>query len=548
MRSKSVTEGRLRAPHRSLFKALGLTDTEMAMPKVGIVNSFNEIVPGHMHLKMIAENVKSGVRLGGGVPMEMNTIAVCDGIAMNHEGMKSSLPTREIIADSVEASATAMPFDALVFIPSCDKVVPGMLMAAARLNLPSIFISGGPMLAGRVGDKRVALTTVFEEAGKKDNDAYLKELEDEACPTCGSCAGMYTANTMNCMTEVLGVAMKGNGTIPAVYSKRLRLAKESGMKVMELLREDKKVGDILTNEAFENAVAMDMALGGSTNTALHLPAIASEAGRELKLDDFDRLSKKVKQIVKLSPGGEYYIEDLDRAGGIYGVMNVMAQNNLIKSSPTVECGDIEGSVRKIQVRDRDVIRGFENAYYDNGGLAVLKGNIAEKGSIVKAGAVNERMLVHRGPAKVYTSEEDTIDAMMNGGIERGDVIVITYEGPKGGPGMREMLSPTSVLVGMGLDKYCALITDGRFSGGSQGAAIGHISPEAMEGGNIALVKTGDIIAIDIPKGKIDVEVSDDELESRRKELVHPSKEIKSRFLRKYMKLVGSASEGAVMKY
>lgn len=548
MRSKAVTEGRLRAPHRSLFKALGLTDWEMELPKVGIVNSFNEIVPGHMHLKMIAESVKNGVRMGGGVPMEMNTIAVCDGIAMNHEGMKSSLPTREIIADSIEASATAMPFDALVFIPSCDKVVPGMLMAAARLNLPCIFVGGGPMLAGRVGDKRVALTTVFEAAGRENNDRELRELEEEACPTCGSCAGMYTANTMNCMTEALGLAMKGNGTIPAVYSKRLRLAKESGVRVMELLSEGVKACDILTDAAFENAVGVDMALGGSTNTALHLPAIASEAGRSVGLDDFHRLSSKVKQIVKLSPGGEYYIEDLDRAGGIYSVMNVMKKEGLIHDSLCVEGGSVADRVATEEVRDREVIRTFERAYYDNGGLAVLKGNIAQKGCIVKAGAVNERMLIHEGPAKVFNSEEDAIEAMMDKRIEKGDVIVIRYEGPKGGPGMREMLSPTSVLVGMGLDKYCALVTDGRFSGGSQGAAIGHVSPEAMEGGNIALIEDGDRIAIDIPHGSINLMVDEDELTRRRSGMRHPEKQIESRFLRKYMKLVSSASEGAVMRY
>lgn len=548
MRSRQVTEGKLRAPHRSLFKALGLTDREMELPKVGVVNSFNEVVPGHMHLKMVAESVKSGIRLGGGVPMEVNTIAVCDGIAMNHEGMRSSLPTREIIADSIEASATAMPFDALVFIPSCDKVVPGMLMAAARLNLPSIFVSGGPMLAGRVGDRRVALTDVFEAAGRDGSEEELAELENEACPTCGSCAGMYTANTMNCMTEALGVALKGNGTVPAVYSKRLRLGKESGIRVMELLEEKKNIGEILTRKAFENAVAVDMALGGSTNTALHLPAIAYEAGVDLGLDDFHDLSQRVKQIVKLSPAGRSYIEDLDRAGGIYGVMGELHRNNLIKETPTIYGEDIKLQVEEVSVRDREVIRGFDNPHYDNGGLAVLKGNLAPKGSIVKSGAVDERMLIHRGPAKVYDCEEDAVEALLNKEIVKGDVIVIRYEGPKGGPGMREMLSPTSVLVGMGLDSSCALITDGRFSGGSKGAAIGHVSPEAREGGNIALVRDGDMISVDIPGGRIDVEVDEEELERRREKLVHPHREVRSRFLKKYMKLVSSASEGAVMSY
>jgi len=548
LRSRRVTEGKLRAPHRSLFKALGLTDREMGMPKIGVVNSFNEVVPGHMHLKMIAENVKSGIRIAGGVPMEVNTIAVCDGIAMNHEGMRSSLPTREIVADSIEASATAMPFDALVFIPSCDKVVPGMLMAAARLNLPSIFVSGGPMLAGRVGDKRVALTDVFEAAGRDGSEEELRELEDEACPTCGSCAGMYTANTMNCMTEALGVALKGNGTIPAVYSKRLRLAKESGMKVMELLEENRCVGDMFTREGFENAVAVDMALGGSTNTALHLPAIAHEAGVDLKLEDFHEISRRVRQIVKLSPAGRAYIEDLDRAGGIYGVIRELHRNKLIKKGATIYGEDIRDEVEKSHVKDREVIRDFEHAHYNNGGLAVLRGNLAEKGAIVKSGAVDEKMLVHRGPAKVYECEEGAIDALLNKEIVRGDVIVIRYEGPKGGPGMREMLSPTSVLVGMGLDRECALVTDGRFSGGSKGAAIGHVSPEAREGGNIALVKDGDMISIDIPQGKIDMEVDEEELDKRREKLVYPHREVKSRFLKKYMKLVSSASEGAVMSY
>lgn len=548
MRSRKVTEGKLRAPHRSLFKALGLTDREMELPKIGVVNSFNEVVPGHMHLKIIAESVKSGVRIGGGVPMEVNTIAVCDGIAMNHEGMRSSLPTREIIADSIEASATAMPFDALVFIPSCDKVVPGMLMAAARLDLPSIFVSGGPMLAGRVGDKRVALTDVFEAAGREGGEAELRELEDEACPTCGSCAGMYTANTMNCMTEALGVALKGNGTVPAVYSKRLRLAKESGIKVMELLEEEINIGKLLTREGFENAVAVDMALGGSTNTALHLPAIAHEAGVDLKLEDFHEISRRVRQIVKLSPAGRSYIEDLDRAGGIYGVMNELHRNDLIKETPTIYGEDLRDEIEGSVVKDREVIRRFEDAHYNNGGLAVLRGNLAPKGSIVKSGAVDEKMLVHRGPAKVYDCEEGAIDALLNKEIVKGDVIVIRYEGPKGGPGMREMLSPTSVLVGMGLDRECALVTDGRFSGGSKGAAIGHVSPEAREGGNISLVRNGDMIAIDIPNGRIDVEVDEKELERRREKLVYPHREVRSRFLKKYMKLVSSASEGAVMSY
>lgn len=554
MRSEQVTKGRLRAPHRSLLKALGLTDYEMELPKIGIISSYNEVVPGHIQLDLISKEVKAGVRLKGGVPLEINTIAVCDGLAMNHDGMHSSLPSREIIADSVEAAATGMPFDGLVFIPACDKVVPGMLMAAARLNLPSIFVSGGPMLAGKVGEKKVALTDVFEGAGREstpENDSYLAELENEACPTCGSCAGMYTANTMNCMVEGLGMSLKGNGTIPSVYSKRHRLAKETGMHIMDLVKEDIKARDIMTENSFHNAVALDMALGGSTNTALHLPAIAHDADLELKLEDFHKIAKEVKQIVKLSPaitkeGKTYFIEDLDMAGGVYGALNILANEGKLKNNRTVFSDCIIKSAKESIVKNNEVIRKFENPFYEDGGLAVLKGNIAEDGSIVKAGAVAEEMLVHTGPAKVFTSEEDAVDAMLGGKIKAGDVIVITYEGPKGGPGMKEMLSPTSILVGLGLDSKCALLTDGRFSGGSKGAAIGHISPEARSGGNIGLVETGDIIKIDIPNGKIDVDLTSEELDRRREKLVYPERTIKSKFLRKYAKLVSSAASGAVL--
>lgn len=555
MRSDNVTKGRLRAPHRSLFKALGLTDYEMDLPKIGIISSYNEVVPGHIQLNLITDHVKSGVRLKGGVPLEINTIAICDGIAMNHEGMKSSLPSREIIADSVEASVMGMPFDALVFVPACDKVVPGMMMAAARLNLPSIFISGGPMLAGKVGDKKVALTDVFEAAGRKENQEnndYLKTLENEACPTCGSCAGMYTANTMNCMTEGLGLALPGNGTIPAVYSKRHRLAKETGMKIMDLLNENKTAREMMTENGFYNAIALDMALGGSSNTALHLPAIAYEAEVNLKLESFDKISKSVRQIVKLSPavtseGNTYFIEDLDNAGGVHGVLNILDKEGKLKDNPSISSDNIRNDAKENPVYDNEVIRSFDKAFYDNGGLAVLTGNIAKSGSIVKAGAVDKNMLVHSGPAKVFTSEEDAVEAMIKGDILKGDVIVITYEGPKGGPGMREMLSPTSILVGLGLDKYCALITDGRFSGGSKGAAIGHVSPEAISDGNIGLIENGDIISIDIPNTSLNVKLTDEELDDRRKRKIHLKKEIRSKFLKKYAKLVSSAAEGAVLK-
>jgi len=550
MRSDEIKKGSQRAPHRSLLKALGLVDEEIKRPIIGVAGSYNEIVPGHMHLDKIIDAVKTGVRLAGGVPLEFSTIAVCDGLAMNHKGMSFSLPSREIIADSAEISAMAMPFDAMIFIPSCDKVVPGMLMAAARLNIPSIFISGGPMLAGVFKGKKIGLSNVFEYVGEYENGTMscddLAEAENSACPTCGSCSGMYTANTMNCLTEALGMALSGNGTIPAVFSERIRLAKTAGMQVLKLLEADLKPKDIMTKDAFYNAIAVDMALGGSTNSSLHLPAIANECGIELTLKEFDNVSKEVFQICKLSPSGEHFIEDLQMAGGVSAVMNVLHQNNCLKEAPTVmlkpQLEVAEGS----KVLDENVIRSFENAYYKNGGLATLYGNLAADGAIVKAGAVDKAMIKHSGPARIFENEEDSVKAILGGKIKKGDVLVIRYEGPKGGPGMREMLAPTATLAGMGLDKYCALITDGRFSGASRGAAIGHISPEAAEGGLIGMVKEGDLIEIDIPNRSIFLKVSDSEIEKRRGSFKPLIKQVESSYLRRYQQVVSSASMGAVV--
>lgn len=551
MRSEVVTKGLSRAPHRSLLYSMGLTDKEMELPKIGVVNSYNELVPGHIHLKELVDEVKAGIYMSGGVPMEFNTIAICDGIAMGHEGMNNSLPTREIIADSIEATAYAMPFDALVFMPSCDKVVPGMLMAAMRLNLPSIFIGGGPMLAGKFQGKKIGISDLFEYVGKVQNGDMsldeLKEAEHEVCKTCGSCSGMYTANTMNCLTEALGISLPGNGTVPSVYSKRKRLAKESGMQIMELLKKDIKARDIVNEKSLYNSVVVDMALGGSTNTTLHLPAIAYECGIKLDLDSFDNISKKTKQIVKLSPASSHFIEDFNEAGGVSAVLKVLKENNLLKSNLTVALRDILEIAEKGTVLNGDIVRDFNNPYFNSGGISILKGNLAMKGAVVKSGAVHPNMLIHKGKARVFNSEELASEEILNGGIEKGDVIVIRYEGPKGGPGMREMLSPTGALSGMGLDMYCALITDGRFSGGSRGAAIGHISPEAFDGGIIAYVKDGDYIEIDIPNKKLELLVSDEEIERRRKSIPILKKNIKNRMLQKYMKLVSDSSEGAVMK-
>jgi len=552
MRSDKMTKGVKRAPHRSLFKALGLTDEEIGRPIIGIAGSYNEIIPGHMHLRQVIDAVKAGVRLAGGIPLEFGTIGICDGLAMNHIGMKYSLPTRQIISDSIEATGMATPFDGMVLIPNCDKVVPGMLMAAAKLNIPSIVVSGGPMLAGKFKGKKIGLSNMFEYVGEYERgNMTLEELdcaENSACPTCGSCSGMYTANTMNCLTEALGMALPGNGTIPAVYSERLRLAKTTGMQIMKLVEKDIKPRDILTREAFLNALAVDMALGGSTNTALHIPAIAHSAEVKLTIDDFEDYSQKTPQLSKLSPSGTYFIEDLYDAGGISSVIKVLNENNLVLSSQTVTCTDIKEIAEKARRNDGEVIRNFDNPVYAKGGLAVLKGNLAPNGSIVKEGAVEKEMLVHQGPARVFESEEDCIEAIMSKKINKGDVIVIRYEGPKGGPGMREMLAPTATIAGMGLDKDVALITDGRFSGATRGASIGHISPEAAEGGPIALVEEGDIIAIDLPNRKINLLVSEEEMKSRRDKLEPYVANVEASYLRKFAKSVSSADKGAVEEF
>lgn len=548
-RSNNLTCGTARAPHRSLLKSLGFVNEEMDRPIIGIANSFNEIIPGHVHLNTLVQAVKDGIRNAGGIPMEFNTIGICDGLAMNHIGMKYSLVTRNIIADSIEATAMATPFDAIVFIPNCDKVVPGMLIAAARLNIPSLIISGGAMLAGVYKGKKVGLSNVFEAIGQfnagKMSQKELDMVEDLSCPTCGSCSGMYTANTMNCLTEALGMALPGNGTVPAVFSERLRLAKKAGMQIMEVLKADLRPRDILTKEAFENAVAVDMALGGSSNTALHLPAIAHEAGIELTLDDFNEIAKKTPQLCKLSPSGEYFIEDLYRAGGVTGVMKRMYENDRLNGNvKTVALQTQEELVKKACINDEDVIKPWNKPAYVTGGIAVLKGNLAKDGCVVKEGAVAKEMLVHSGPAKVFNNEEDAVAAIVGGKIVAGDVVVIRYEGPKGGPGMREMLSPTSMIAGMGLDKDVALITDGRFSGATRGASIGHVSPEAAAGGTIAIVQDGDIIEIDIPNRKLNVKLSDEEITERKTKLA-PYKITATGYLKKYAMHVSSAAAGAI---
>lgn len=552
MRSDKMTKGVKRSPHRSLLKALGLTDEEIGRPIIGIAGSYNEIIPGHMHLRQIIDAVKAGVRLAGGIPLEFGTIGVCDGLAMNHIGMKYSFPTRQIISDSIEATGMATPFDGMVLIPNCDKVVPGMLMGAAKVNIPSLVVSGGPMLAGKFKGKKIGLSNMFEYVGEYERgNMTMEELdcaENLACPTCGSCSGMYTANTMNCLTEALGMGLPGNGTVPAVYSERLRLAKSAGMQIMKLVEADLKPSDIMTREAFQNALAVDMALGGSTNTALHLPAIAHSVGVELSIDDFEEYSQKTPQLSKLSPSGKYFIEDLYEAGGIPSVMKVLNENNLIKSSKTVALVDIKEIAEKAAKNDGEVIKDFDNPVYAKGGLAVLKGNLAPNGSIVKEGAVSKEMLVHQGPARVFESEEECIEAIMAKKINKGDVIVIRYEGPKGGPGMREMLAPTATIAGMGLDKDVALITDGRFSGATRGASIGHVSPEAAEGGAIGLVKEGDTISIDLPNRKLELLVSEEEMEARRKELKPFVPKVETGYLRKFAKTVSSADKGAVEEF
>mgnify|MGYP000371702028 FL=1 len=548
-RSNNLTKGAARAPHRSLLKGLGFVNEEMDKPIIGIANSFNEIIPGHVHLKTLVQAVKDGIRNAGGVPMEFNTIGICDGLAMNHIGMKYSLVTRNIIADSIEATAMATPFDAIVFIPNCDKVVPGMLIAAARLNIPSLFISGGAMLAGVYKGKKVGLSNVFEAVGQYEAGLMTKKelnmVEDMACPTCGSCSGMYTANTMNCLTEALGMGLPGNGTVPAVFSERLRLAKKAGMQIMEVLKQDLRPKDIMTKEAFENAVAVDMALGGSSNTALHLPAIAHEAGVKLTLDDFNEIAKKTPQLCKLSPSGEYFIEDLYRAGGVTGVMRRMLENGRLHGDAKTVALETQGELAKgAFINDDDVIKPWHKPAYETGGIAVLKGNLAIDGSVVKEGAVDKEMLVHSGPAKVFDNEEDAVEAIRGGKIVAGDVVVIRYEGPKGGPGMREMLAPTAMIAGMGLDKDVALITDGRFSGATRGASIGHVSPEAASGGTIGIIQDGDIIEIDIPNRKLNVKLSDEEIEKRKSEKEPYKIEVKG-YLKKYALHVSSAAEGAI---
>ena len=551
MRSDIVKKGIERAPHRSLFKAMGYTDEEIIRPLIGVVNSKNEIVPGHIHLDTIAEAVKAGIRMAGGTPIEFGAIGVCDGIAMGHMGMKYSLATRELIADSCEAMGMAHSFDGMVFIPNCDKIVPGMLMAAARINVPSVVISGGPMLSLNRNGKQLDLNSVFEAVGSYKAGSMTEEevceIENSACPGCGSCSGMFTANSMNCLTEVLGMGLPGNGTVPAVYAERIRLAKTAGMKVMELVEKDIKPSDILTPKAFENALTVDMALGCSTNSILHLPAIANEAGVEINLDIVNKISSKVPNLCKLAPSGHHHIQDLYEAGGVQAVMKELTKKNLLNVDLITATGKTVGeNLEKAKVLDNNVIRDIDNPYSTSGGIAVLRGNIVPDGAVVKRAAVAPEMLVHKGPARVFDSEDAAIEAIYNGKIVEGDVVIIRYEGPKGGPGMREMLGPTSAIAGMGLDKSVALITDGRFSGATRGASIGHASPEAMEGGPIAAVKDGDIISIDIPQGKLNVEVSDEEIKSRLAEWTAPALKITKGYLGRYSKLVSSASTGAVL--
>ena len=552
MRSDLMKKGLEKAPHRSLFKAMGMTDEEIRRPMVGIANSANEIIPGHIHLDKIAEAVKAGVRLAGGTPIEFSTIGVCDGIAMNHEGMKYSLSSRELIADSVEIMAIAHPFDALVLIPNCDKIVPGMLMAAMRVNIPSIVVSGGPMLAGKFGEKEVDLIGVFEGVGRvargEWTEAKLKDLEECACPGCGSCAGMFTANSMNCLSEALGMALPGNGTIPAVMAARIRLAKTAGMKVMELWRKNIRPRDIAVLAAFKNAMAVDMALGCSTNTVLHLPAIAHEAKIKLDLDLFNRVSGHTPHLCFLSPAGPHHLQDLDAAGGVPAVMTELAKLGAIdKTVRTVTGKTLGQNLRGVRVKDYGVIRPIHEPYHKEGGIAILRGNLAPGGAVVKQSAVAPEMMVNEGRAIVFESEEETMEAILKGRVKPGHIVIVRYEGPKGGPGMREMLSPTSAIVGMGLDKDVALITDGRFSGGSRGAAIGHVSPEAAEGGLIALVKNGDRISIDIPKKKLTLMVSEGEIKRRKKNWRMPKPKIKTGYAARYAQMVTSAGSGAVFK-
>ena len=551
MRSDNVKSGMQQAPHRSLFNALGITKEELDRPLVGIVSSYNEIVPGHINLDKIVEAVKLGVAMAGGTPIVFPAIAVCDGIAMGHTGMKYSLVTRDLIADSTECMAMAHQFDALVMVPNCDKNVPGLLMAAARVNIPTVFVSGGPMLAGRVKGEKRSLSSMFEAVGSYTAGTMsledVEEFENKACPTCGSCSGMYTANSMNCLTEVLGMGLRGNGTIPAVYSERIKLAKHAGMAVMEMLKRNIRPRDIMTEEAFRNALTMDMALGCSTNSMLHLPAIAHEAGVDLNLDIANQLSAKTPNLCHLAPAGHTYMEDLNEAGGIYAVMKEISKLDLLDLDCMTVTGRTVGeNIADAVNKDPEVIRPIENPYSQTGGIAVLKGNLAPDSCVVKRSAVVPEMLQHEGPARVFDCEEDAIAAIKGGLIIAGDVVVIRYEGPKGGPGMREMLNPTSAIAGMGLGASVALITDGRFSGASRGASIGHVSPEAAVGGPIALVEEGDMISIDIDANTINVNVSDQELEARRAKWQPREPQITTGYLNRYARLVGSADKGAIL--
>ncbi|MDA0036046.1 dihydroxy-acid dehydratase [Brachyspira hyodysenteriae] len=552
LRSDRVLKGDERAPNRSLFYSMGYTDEELKRPLIGIISAYSEIVPGHIHLDKLSQAVKAGVLIGGGTPILIPAIGVCDGIAMGHLGMKYSLPSRELIADSVESMVIAHGLDGVVLVPNCDKIVPGMIMGLLRMNIPGIVISGGAMLPGDHGDDRVSLSNIFEAVGAKKanliNDAELEDFAQNTCPSCGSCAGMYTANSMNCLSEALGIALPGNGTIPAVYSARTLLAKKSGMQVMELLKKDIKPLDIITPESFKNALAVDMALGCSTNSVLHLLAIANEAGIELDLKIINEVSDRTPNLCHLAPAGHNYIEDLYKAGGIPAVMKELDKGGFINTSLLTATGKtIAENIKDAVNKNNNVLRNIENPYSKTGGIAILWGNIAKDGCVVKRSAVADEMLVHKGPARVFDSEESAIAAIYAGKINKGDVVVIRYEGPKGGPGMREMLNPTSALAGMKLDKDVALITDGRFSGASRGASIGHVSPEAASGGEIAFIKENDIISIDIPNHKINLEISDEEMEKRRKEIaIKPLEEIRG-WLGRYRKLVQSANTGAVLK-
>ena len=550
MRSDVVKKGVTRTAHRTLFHAMGYSDEDLQKPLIGVVNAFNEIIPGHIHLREIAQAVKLGIAAAGGTPVEFPAIGICDGIAMGHDGMKYPLASRELICDSIEAMANAHAFDGLVMIPNCDKIVPGMLMAAGRVNIPTVVVSGGPMLAGRYQGRDVSVSTMFEAAGKVESGQLSREematMEHCACPGCGSCAGLFTANTMNCLTEVLGMGLPGNGTIPAAYTGARRiLAKKAGATVMELVKKQIRPRDIMTMQAFENAIAVDMAIGGSTNTVLHLPAIAHEAGLELPLSKFDEISRKAAYICKLSPGGTYHMQDLNEAGGINAVMQELTKTGLIHTEAQTVTGTVGERIKGAVIQRPEVIHTVENAYMHKGGIAILTGNLAPHGSVIKESAVDPELLTYEGTAKCYNSEEEAIKAIMGGEIKEGHVVVIRYEGPKGGPGMREMLNPTAVITGMGLK--VALLTDGRFSGASRGACVGHISPEAMEGGPIALIEDGDKILVDVPNRKLELEVSDEELARRKANWQQPEPKVKTGYLSRYARLVTSANTGAVLQ-